>query len=182
MKIILGFSTSATLFSKIIRFCTRSEVSHTYIRIYDDFFETSFVLEVERTMRILRSEEFDRDNVIVEEYEIDDERLDKSVKHNLKHLGKTFNWLDWFGWFPLIKKWAKTKIKSPTHSFKKMICVDFVLRVLNDADITHLPMGVLSPEILRQWTNEYFTKFGWKKTKGTIYNITSNKGNPHEQK
>lgn len=166
MRIAVGFSTSDMLFSKIIRACTRSKVSHCYIRVHDEFLKTTLVLHVERTMGILRAEEFDLENHAYEEYMIDDERLDKSVAYNLKHLGKKFNWMDWFGWFPLFKRWIKTKVKAPAHSFQKMICVDYVLRVLNDADITHLPYGVMTPELLRQWFSYYYEKFGWQKFDG----------------
>jgi len=163
MKIVVGFSTSDMWFSKIIRFCTRSKVSHTYIKIYDEFLEESLILHVERTMCILREKEFKRDNIIIEEFEIDDKRLDDSIKKNLKHLGKKFAWWDWFSWFPLVKKWLKTKIRNPSYSFQKMICVDFVLRVLNDSGMTHLPYNVLTPETLRQWFNYFYKRFGWQK-------------------
>ncbi len=166
MKIAVGFSTSGMWFSKIIRACTRSKVSHCYIRIHDEFLKTTLILHVEQTVRVHRAQEFDQENMAIQEYIVDDDRLDESIVHNLRHLNKKFNWWDWFGWFPLIKKWAKTKVKAPTHSFKKMICVDYVLRVLNDANITHLPYGVMTPELLRQWFEYYYEQFGWEKVEG----------------
>jgi len=163
MKIVIGFSTSPSWFSKIIRFCTRSKVSHCYVKLYDDFLQTSLILDVERTVRIIREKEFVRDNNPAEEYEIDDRKLDESIKSNLRHLGKGFNWTDWFTWLPLIKKWFKVKLQNPANSIHKMICVDFVVRVLNEADLTELPMGVLTPETLRQWVNLFYEKKNWKK-------------------
>jgi hypothetical protein len=163
MKIKVGFSTTDSLFSRLIRFCTRSKVSHTYIYVHDDFFDEPFVLHVERTMHLIRAEDFYKENRPVEEFTIEDERLALSMKENLKHLGKKFNWWDWAGWFPLVRRWVKVKLKSPTHSFPKLICVSYVLRVLNDAKITKLPYGVMTPELLRQWFNHYHEDLGWKK-------------------
>lgn len=163
MEIRVGFSTTTNWFSKIIRWVTRSKVSHTYIRVHDTFFDETFVLHVERKMHIQRGEDFDAENIPYEEYIIDDDRLDESMKKNLRHLGKKFHWSDWAGWFPVADKVAKTKIKPPAHRFKKMICVSYVLRVLNDAKITCLPYGVLTPELLRQWFDHYYKQYGWAK-------------------
>ncbi|MHA2280083.1 MAG: hypothetical protein ACXAC5_04305 [Promethearchaeota archaeon] len=153
-------------FSRIIRAVTRSKVSHCYIRVHDEFLKTTLILHVEQTVRVHRAKEFDLENIAIEEFVIDDDRLDDSIAHNLRHLNKRFSWWEWFGWAPLIKKWFKTKVKSPTHSFKKMICVDYVLRVLSDADIAHLPYGVMTPELLRQWFVHYYKQFGWEKVDG----------------
>ena len=73
MRISVGFSTSSMWFSKIIRLVTRSKVSHCYIRLYDEFLKTMLVIHVERTVEILRAKEFDRDNMALEEYVIDDD-------------------------------------------------------------------------------------------------------------
>ena len=86
---------------------------------------------------------------------------DASITRNLEHLGKKFDWWDWAGWFPFITKWTKAKIKAPTHSFDKMICVDYVMRVLNNAGIARLPYGVMSPELLRQWCEYNYEELGW---------------------
>ena len=166
MKIAVGFSRTDMWFSKIIRACTRSKVSHCYIRVYDEFLKTTLILHVEQTVRVHRAQEFDLENTAIEEFIIDDDRLDDSIVHNLRHLNKKFAWGDWFGWFPLFKKWVKVKLRSPTHSFKKMICVDYVLRVLNDAKITHLPYDALTPELLRQWFDYYYEQFNWTKVEG----------------
>lgn len=166
MRVSIGFSTGTGLFSKIIRVCTRSKVSHCYIRVYDTFLNTYLILHVERTMRVDRAQEFDDKNLVINEFIIDDDRLDESIANNLRHLNKKFNWFDWAGWFPLFKKWAKTKMKSPTHIFDRMICVDYVLHVLNDAKIAHLPHGVMTPELLRQWFEYYHEQFNWTKFEG----------------
>lgn len=164
MKVAVGFSTSDMWFSSIIRFITNSKVSHCYIRVYDEFLKTNLVFHVERTMGILRAEEFDRDNRVVEEFVIDDERIDNSLILNLEHLGKKFNWADWFGWCPPASWWLKKRTKDFT--FNKLICVDYILRVLNDAGITRLPYGVMTPEMLRRWFFQYYNGFGWSYVSG----------------
>jgi hypothetical protein len=164
MKVVVGFSTSSMIFSKIIRFVTRSKVSHCYLRIYDEFLKTSIVFHVERTVCIVRSQEFDAENFPKEEFEIDDPRLDAAIADALKHLGKKFNWIDWFGWMPLLSRLVKVKIKERNYNFKKMICLNLPLHILNEAGVTHLPYGVMTPELFRQWCNEFHKELGWKKT------------------
>ena len=172
MKIRVGFSTTNTWFSRIIRWVTRSKVSHCYIRVYDEFFDTELVMHVERKMEMLRGEDFNKENIPYEEYIIDDDRLNESIKKNLRHLGKKFDWWDWAGWMPVADKLIKIKIKPPSYRFKKMICVSLVLRILNDAKITHLPYGIFTPELLRQWFDYYHEEFGWKKE---ILNVNVNR-------
>lgn len=163
MKIKVGFSVSDLWFSKIICLCTRSNISHTYISLYDTFFKTDLIVHVDGRVCIVREKEFVQENDIIEEFQITDSRLDVSVNNNLRHLRKKFNWWDFFGWMPIIKRWMKTKIKSPTQSFQRMICVDFVLKVLNEAGVTHLPYGIMTPEMLNQWFNHYYEKMNWIK-------------------
>ena len=91
MRIAVGFSTTGMWFSKIIRICTQSKVSHCYIRVYDEFLRTTLILHVEQTVRVHRAQEFDLENKAIEEFIIDDDRLDDSVIHNLRHLNKKFN-------------------------------------------------------------------------------------------
>jgi len=86
MEIRVGFSTTTNWFSRIIRWVTKSKVSHTYIRVHDKFFDQIFVLHVERVMYMVRGEDFDKENMPYEEYVINDKRLNVSMKKNLKHL------------------------------------------------------------------------------------------------
>jgi hypothetical protein len=114
---------------------------------------------------IVRGEDFNVQNIVLEEFEIDDIKLNKSIKGNLRHLGKPYDYWEIFDWalFLRFKRWFKRKVKNPLQDPKKMICVDFVLRILNDAEIINLPVGLLNPQTFRDWCMENYEKLGWKR-------------------
>ena len=93
MKIVVGFSTTNSLISKIIRSFTKSEVSHSYIRVYDEFLKTPLILHADwGGVMFSHAEKFDIENRAAEEFIIDDTRLDCSIKKNLWHLGKKYHY------------------------------------------------------------------------------------------
>lgn len=164
MKIRIGFSTTDAWFSKIIRFCTKAKVSHTYIRFYDETIGANMVVHVEKTMLMVLGEEFDKLNTPKVEYIIDGgDALQESMRENLRNLEKKFNWFDWVGWLPFLSGWMKRKVRSPKRTFNRMICVDYILRVLSDAKIAYLPEGLMTPELLRQWCDHHYELLGWEK-------------------
>lgn len=166
MKINVGFSRTNSIFSKLIMMFMSSNISHCYIRIEDSVLGVPVVIHSDFVGVVIEHADiFDKRNTAVEEYEIVDDNLDASIKSNLRFLGKGYDWMALFGWAPIIifKRWIKRKIKNPTTDPKKLICVDFVLHVLNEANITTIPYGFLTPKDLREWMNEKYKELDWNK-------------------
>lgn len=166
MKIHLGFSTTNSIFSKLIRVFTRSDASHVYIRVYDEFLKTPLIFHADWSgVEIEHAEKFDIENKVIEEFVIDDDRLDRAIKNCLWHLGKRYNYfrLINLGLFVYFKRWFVRKIKNPTINPRSLICVDFVIYALNDSGITRLPIGVMTQRHLHAWCNENFKDLSWVK-------------------
>lgn len=166
MKVSICFSSTNTFISRLIRRLTHSDVSHVYLKIYDQTFATDFVVHSDWDgVQIGLLEKFEIDNFTVEKFEIDDPRLDDAVKKNLWHLGKSYDYKKLFNWAKVIifKRWLVRKMKEPSKTPKRIICVDFVLFMLNDAEITRLPIGHLTPASFRDWCQDNYEKLGWKR-------------------
>lgn len=166
MKIKVGFSTTNSWWSRGIRWFTQAQVSHCYIRIYDEFLHAPMIIHADYPGVIFDHQDvFDQHNITIEEFEIDDKRLEKGFEKNLKHLRKKYDWWNFLSWALALKmkRWWKRKKRAPLENPKRLICTEFVARILNDSDITHLPVGDLHPKRLRVWFNQHYEKFGWKK-------------------
>ena len=109
------------------------------------------------------AEKFFIDNIPIEEFEVDDKRLDEAVKKNMWHLGKKYDYYKLFNWAwsIMLKRWFVRKMKDPLKSPKKLICVDFILYIFNEADITRLPIGFLTPIDLHKWCLENYKEMSW---------------------
>ena len=146
MKIRIGFSRTDTFISKAIRWFLGANISHTYIRYHDEFMDLNYVVHADwpGVLPVL-ADRFDKENISVEEYEFE---IPKSaLKRNLRLLGNRYDYLAIFGWAWTItlRRWIKKKIENPIEDPKKLICVDFCLRVLNDAKITTIPSASMNP-------------------------------------
>lgn len=168
MKIRVGFSTTNSIFSKIICWFIDDDVSHSYICFYDEFLEEHLVMHADWPGVIIEPLAlFDATNTIVEEYIINDPRLKASLTYNLRHLRKKYDYwnIAYKAWAITFKRWITRKVKKPTENPTKptkMICVDFVLYVLNRASICDLPYGELNPKDFRKWMRENAEANGWK--------------------
>lgn len=166
MKLAIGFSRTNHLPSKLIRLFIKSPISHTYIRVYDRFFKVPLILHSDwGGVQFDLAEKFDIENIAIEEYIINDERLDDAIRKNLWHLGKGYAYVklaNW-AWAIILKRWFVRKIKDPGQNPSKLICTDFLLYILNSAGITNLPVGSMNPADLRQWCEENYERLGWKR-------------------
>lgn len=166
MKINVGFSKTNSIFSKLIMVFMKSDISHCYIRIEDSVLGVPVVIHSDFIGVVIEHADiFDKKNIAIEEYEINSEHLDDSIKSNLRFLGQGYDWMALFGWAWTIifKRWVKRKIKNITVDPIKLICVDFVLHVLNEAGLTTIPYGFLTPKDLRMWMMENHQNMCWKK-------------------
>lgn len=116
---------------------------------------------------VVYSSIFDKNNETFVEFEIESSDFQKSLKKNLVLLGKKYdywNLLDW-AWMITFKRWVEKKIKNPIEDPSKIICVDFVIRVLNAADLTKLTLGSMTPKNLMEWFEANYKELNWKKIK-----------------
>src|SRR5574343_1123540 len=130
MKLRVGFSTTNTLMSRLIRLFTNGPVSHTYVRFYDEFLKDEFVAHADFPgVLILQANQFEKNNIIIEEFEITDEKLKDSLRRNFRLLGKKYDYWNIVGWAWVLafKRWAKKKIENPIDDPNKLICVEFVV-------------------------------------------------------
>lgn len=165
MKVALGFSRTNNLPSKLIRWFTKSQVSHTYLRLYVPTFKRYFVLHADWDgVKFELAEKFDTENIVIKEYIINDKRLDDAIVKNLWYIGRRYDYVKLFNWAwaIMLKRWIVRKVKDPSADPKKLICVDFNLYVFNGAGITNLPIGEMHPQELDKWCEDNREKMNWK--------------------
>lgn len=169
MKVRVGFSRTNTFISKAIRIITKSEVSHVYLRIEDEFLGVPLILHSDKHpgVCVVHAPIFEADNEIVAEFEIEAELLEYAIRKNFSLLGKEYDkWrLFAWAWVIAISRWVHRKLRDPTEDPRKLICVDFVLLVLNAAKITNLGLGSMTPKDLHQYFKQHFSIENWKKIK-----------------
>lgn len=166
MKISVGFSRTNTLISKLIRFFIKGPISHVYIRFYDKTLKSPLILHSDFSgVQIDLADKFDIENVAIEEFVIEDPKLDDAIRKNLWHLGKKYSYVKlWnWAWIIIFKRWFVRKVKDPALDPKKLICTDFVLYILQASKICDIPIGSMTPSEMRSWFEENHEKFGWKR-------------------
>jgi hypothetical protein len=166
MKFRIGFSTTNSFWSNLIRMFTKSHVSHVYIRLEDDFLGTQLVIHADWLgVCIDYLDTFKQLNKIIVEYEIEHPDFEKVIKQNFKFLGKKYDYslLLSHVWFIVFKRWFQRKVKNPLVDPTKIICVDFVLRILNELEVTNLPYKLLYPRTLLEFIDDIHEKQNWRK-------------------
>jgi hypothetical protein len=152
--------------SRVIRWFLNSDVSHTYMKIKGGLMGADVTFHADVGGVLIHLEEvFNVENNVVEEYEIDDPRIERAITCNLRHLGKKYDYMRLFSWawFLAFKRWMKLKIRHPIEAPSKLICVDLLIRILNQAGVCSLRYGTMTPQDLREWVRDNYEQLGWKK-------------------
>mgnify|MGYP001562927720 CR=1 FL=1 len=164
MRASICFSTTNKSISKIIRWFTNANVSHVYLKFYDQTLGTNLIIHSDYGgVQIDLLDKFIINNFTVEEYEINDPRLDEATKKNLWHLGKYYSYkklINW-AWLIIFKRWIVRKVKEPVKNPKSFICVDYLLYLLNDSKIIYLPIGYFTPHNFLIWCQNNYEKLNW---------------------
>lgn len=173
MKLRLGFSTTNSLPSKAIRWAIGAPYSHTYIRFYDEFLGINFVVHADWPgVVVIQADRFEKENKVLEEYEFEvpngeNDTLKAALCRNLRYLGSRYDYLSILGWAWTIalRRWVKVRLKSPNilDDPKTLICVDFCIRVINDAGLTKIPVGSMNPKGLMHHLRENYETMGAKR-------------------
>lgn len=166
MKCSIGFSTTNSIASKIIRLFIKSRMTHCYISFYDEFLKIPIIFHADYTGVVMENRAiFQKHNIIIQEFEFESDLVLRSIQKNSKYLGLKYD-------FPVLKDWAlaiafqrwvEKKIERPFEDPEALWCVDFALKVTNDTNETSLPLGRYLPSTLFEWCEKNYEGRGWLK-------------------
>lgn len=127
----IGFSTSASWISGVIRTVTSSKASHAFILYWDQDFQTHMVLEAARDgFRLVTFERFLMHNTVVELIDVQS-TLNQGLAHVSSWVGSRYDTLGLFGMvWVVLGKWLKRRWKNPFGSSRSMFCSEAIVRAL----------------------------------------------------
>jgi hypothetical protein len=133
----IGFSTSKTsLISRIIRWFTRSDVSHTFIVYYDDEWKRDMIMESEGGLGgSVRLRPFNPDDPDIVRIVVPKHDIERGMTKMVDRLGQVYDYGGLFGmaWVEL-GRWLKKKWSNPLQGSRALFCSELVAQVLIDSD------------------------------------------------
>lgn len=131
--ITLIFSTGSSFASRLIRWVTRSPVSHVSLGI--EWYGYPLVLEASLGGVIPKSRvKWERSNKIVKEYLLDNV-VSEDLSEVVGSLNQKYDYIGLLGYIPvLLYRWLGKRIKNPLSSAKSVVCSEFVLSLDPDRD------------------------------------------------
>ena len=159
--IIVGFSSTKAIMSRIIMWATRSKASHSYIR-FEVAGEPIVIHSNQHGVNCDHYTKFKKGKKIVKEYELDltPEQEQIILAYVLKRLDSPYDFLSvlGFGWVLFCKALGR-KVKNPFPNRAAYQCSEFVLRSLRDAGkldgFNHLARERVAPEDLIKVLNDH---------------------------
>lgn len=151
LKVSIGFSTTTKIRSRIIRWFTRSKVSHAWVAFYDDCLDTRVVLQAETWGYELRPwNRWKKENILIAEY-LPLKDADGGIPKLATHLGSAYDWKAVFltGLANLVKRWWRKK----THDPRRLMCSESVLLFLSYCNFStgcNLDPELTSPSTLME--------------------------------
>ena len=152
---IIGFSTPNYFnpISALIRWITKSKVSHAWFMYHDTDFDLDMVMEAhELGFRLIPFEKFKLHNKVVDTV-TPDVNLDPGLKLLAHSLGDIYDYWGLLGMgVVLLGHWFKRKWKNPLQSPKHMFCSEAVVTALQacgSKKAESLTPGSTSPQMLR---------------------------------
>lgn len=139
-SINICFTAAPSLFSKLIRWTTRSDVSHAFITFRDPVLNRVMVMEATwKGFEMLPwgSEDYEG-RALIARYSInvpEEKKLD-ALNHLTYYLG---NGYDYFSLIPLILRRIKARFKNPLGTASRMICSESVAVFLNSCGAANMP-------------------------------------------
>ena len=134
-KIIVGFSHSTNIFSRLIMWATKSKISHTYIILPNSIVYQASGLKVNE----VSYEYFLTYETVIKEIEIEltDEQFAKGEQFRIKSLGKPYSIREilGFSWILFMKSLGK-KVTNPfKDGDKAYVCVKLVADYIDVNDL-----------------------------------------------
>lgn len=148
-NIKIGFSAGNSLIPRIIRFFSKSKVSHSYIKYYDHCLGMDVVMEsLWSGFEITPYDRFKKRTEVMYEFECKKD-LSESVKWSASYLSRPY---DWFSAAWLFLKIISKKIRFPFRSATKWHCTEAVARMLQYSGLAEeLDAETLWPEDLLKY-------------------------------
>jgi hypothetical protein len=149
--ITVGFSTTKKFMSKLIRWITRSPVSHAWIAFDDETLGMRMVMQAETWGYEIRPwNRWCKENVLVAEFSIVCPRVPESLRWIATFLGTRYDYRAAIlsGIWRWVKRWFKGRcLNDPT----KLMCSEGVIRMLQDAEcaaVLDLDPDATNPKVL----------------------------------
>ena len=153
----VGFSTTNKLISRLIRWITRAEVSHTFLIV--ELYGQPWVAGAEFNGLVLMPvHKFQRNNTIKAVCKVP-ELTDKHLEKVMDSIGEAYDYGGLIGGiFPQIGRWLKQKWKNPWANPKAMICSEFVTMALQECKLKGaegLDPVAVTPQELKDFLTEH---------------------------
>jgi uncharacterized protein YycO len=128
MRVRIGFSTTKAWISRVIRWWTKSKVSHVFLVYFDDARGEDMVLDVawSGVRRVSLREFHEEQNDVVALVEMPGE-LESPLRSAFAWLGRPYDWKT------LVRFWRVARPFLKPSAGPAMICSEMVVRVLQQA-------------------------------------------------
>jgi len=157
---IIGFSTSKSILSRLIRWITKSKVSHTYLRLnikgHDMVLHSN-----QHGVNFDQWEDFKANFEIVAEFELNiaNEQESNAWNYAIAQLDKPYDFLAITGFlWVLLNKRIKRKVSNPFPNRSAYFCSELVIESLKAADFeraNELDRELTSPEDLIKFLSSH---------------------------
>lgn len=149
----IGFSTSNSVISKIIRKLTKSKVSHAYIKCQIEKYDVVLHANA-HGVEFDKYDDFDRKFKIVYEYDLalTDEQERKFMEYAIRQLDRPYDFLGVAGFlWVLTNRSLGRKVKNPFRNRSSYYCSELILASLQAAGFDgadQLDKDLVTPEDL----------------------------------
>jgi hypothetical protein len=157
----VGFSTTNGLLSRLLRWITRAEVSHSFL-VVELYGKAWYVGAEAQGVVMMPMEKYVKKNTIKALCEVP-ELNDEDLAVVMGHLGEAYDYGGLLGGiFPQIGRWFKQKWKNPWANPKALICSEFVTLALQEAGLSGAekldPPSVTPQDLLGFLTEHYLNQ------------------------
>lgn len=130
MDIKVGFSTSTSLISRIVRFFTRSKISHTFLLLDKAFLGGDMVLQANPGGFVLLTyEAFQSSNEVLELVELSHSIL-PGLQRSTGWLGKKYDYLAVLGLVPVLAGRAMGRKWRNPFNTKSVFCSEVIVHIM----------------------------------------------------
>lgn len=125
-------STSNSIFSRVIRWFTRSQVSHAFLTFYDETLGRVFVMEANgRGFMLVPWSNWKKHNTVVARFSLKTPEVQQlhALQRLSNLLGATYDYVSVLGF---VLRRFRRRMRNPLNDAAKLICSEVVARFLFD--------------------------------------------------
>lgn len=136
-NINICFSSANDPIAKVIKWATKSKVSHCFISFYSPVFGTTMVMEAYWTgFRLLPISQWNVGEVVeCFTLTVPEEKQVEALRKQKDYLETEY---DYLSILPLLLRRVKSRFKNPFDSPEKLICSESVAKFLNDCGVAKI--------------------------------------------